>query len=274
MPELPEVETLKNELKPYVLGQVIESVSVAWENMVQGASCGEFCTSVKGRRVESLSRRGKYLIFNLDNAEKLIIHLRMSGSLLISTNENEPKYVRAAFTFNNGSKMYFCDPRKFGKMRLVKDGHEMFARLGPEPLEEDFTAEVLRERLKNRSIPIKTALLDQSIVAGVGNMYADEALFEAGIYPLSIAGEISGEDVKKLYRAIRKVLRKAIMDKGASISNYFHPDGSEGKAQNSFKVAHRRGENCVKCSTPLGWQKVRGRGTYFCPKCQKRAGKP
>jgi formamidopyrimidine-DNA glycosylase len=176
-------------------------------------------------------------------------------------------------TLENGLKIYFRDPRKFGRMRVIVHD-KAFDELGPEPLEPEFTSEVLETILKKRKGPIKSTLLDQTLIAGIGNMYADESLFEARIHPLRAADSLSEVEYHGLHKAIQHVLRVAIASKGASISNYVRPGGELGQAHFAFKVAHRRGENCPVCGGPVERIVVRGRGTYLCPKCQKLSLNP
>jgi len=269
MPELPEVETVKNELLPHVVGRCITSVTLFWRGVVRQPSVEEFCSRLIGQRITGVTRRGKYLILSLTSNEVLIIHLKMSGSLLIKPASAEPdKYVRAILYLDGETALHFRDPRKFGVMWLVKDERDVVSKLGPEPLEDDFTPQVLAQRLRNRTAPIKALLHDQSFIAGIGNMYADEALFSAKIHPLRLGGSLSRDEVKRLHRAIKQVLKAAISNKGASIVNYYRPSGELGTAHFQFRVAHRRGENCPVCGTPLKRITVRNRGTYFCPKCQ------
>ncbi len=269
MPELPEVETVKNELSPYVIGRHITGVTLFWEGIVRQPSVKEFHSRLIGQRITSIARRGKYLIVSLSSGDSLIIHLKMSGALLISQDSSEPpQYTRAIIHLDKETNIFFRDPRKFGVMWLVKDKNTVVGKLGPEPMKAGFTPQVLAQRLNNRTAPIKAILCDQSFVAGIGNMYADEALFSAKIHPLRLGGSLSRDEVERLHRAIKEVLRTAIGNKGASIVNYLRPDGKLGTAHQEFKVAHRRGENCPICGTPLKRITVRNRGTYFCPKCQ------
>ena len=269
MPELPEVETIKNELLPHVIGRQITDVTLLWDRMVRQSEVAEFHSRLVGQRITNASRRGKYLIFNLSNNDQLILHLKMSGSLLTKSKSAEAdKYTRAIFYLDEEIAIHFCDPRKFGAIWLVKDKDEVVGKLGPEPLEPDFTPELLAELLKNRVAPIKALLCDQHFIAGIGNMYADEALFLAKIHPLRPGGSLSPAETRRLHNAIRQVLQTAIGNKGASIANYYRPGGEQGTAHLEFKVAHRRGENCPICDTPIERIRVRNRGTYFCPKCQ------
>jgi formamidopyrimidine-DNA glycosylase len=266
VPELPEVETIKNELLPYVLGREITGVTLLWEGIVRQPSVEEFCSRVIGQRITGLNRRGKYLFFNLSSGEILVMHMKMTGSLLIYPADD--RFTRAIFHLDDGTELHFSDSRKFGVMWLAGDEQTVADKLGPEPLEDSFTSEVLAQRLRNRTAPIKPVLLDQSVIAGIGNMYADEALFEAKIHPLRPTGSLSKDEINRLHRAIRRVLSSAISHKGASVRSYFRPDGNPGTAHFEFRVAHGTGKDCPICGTPIKRIVVRNRGTYFCPKCQ------
>lgn len=270
MPELPEVETIKNELLPYIVGHRVNGITLFWEGIVRQPSVEEFHSRLIGQRLTGLARRGKYLLFSLISGEVLIIHLRMTGSLLIGQDSSEPpKYTRAIIHLDKDINIFFRDPRKFGVMRLVEDADSVVGKLGPEPLEAEFTPQVLAQRLAKRTAPIKALLCDQPCIAGIGNMYADEALFAAGIHPLRQGGNLSSEEVKRLHRVIQQVLWSAIDNKGASTDTYFRPDGTRGTAHFQFQVAHRLGGKlCSVCGTPIERIVVRNRGTYFCPKCQ------
>jgi formamidopyrimidine-DNA glycosylase len=268
MPELPEVETVKNDLLPFVLGQRITGVTVFWDGIVRGPSVREFRELVVGQQITGLTRRAKYLLFQLGSGDTMVIHLKMSGALLLQTPGDLEKYVRAVIHLEGDRNVYFRDPRKFARMTVVHDAGAIVDKLGPEPLEDSFTAVTLSNLLARRKGPLKAVLLDQGLIAGLGNMYADEALFAARIGPLRPANSLTGQEVKRLHRAIREVLRLGIMNKGASEVTYFRPSGEMGKAFQSFKVAHRRDAACPRCGTPIRRIALRGRGTYFCPKCQ------
>jgi formamidopyrimidine-DNA glycosylase len=265
MPELPEVETVKNELTPHIIGHTITAVTLFDEKIVRQPPVEEFNSRLIGEAITGVGRRGKYLLFSLTSGQTLVIHLKMTGSLWLKPPD---RFVRAVIHLNGGVKLYFRDPRKFGMMWLVDNKKSVTDKLGPEPLEAGFTAETLAKILGGRAAPVKALLCDQSFIAGIGNMYADEALFLAKIHPMRAGGSLSKEEVKRLYNAIRQVLAAAIGAKGASVSTYFRPDGQIGTAHFQFKVAHRRGESCPVCGTPLKRITVRNRGTYFCPKCQ------
>jgi formamidopyrimidine-DNA glycosylase len=267
MPELPEVETIKNELAPWVVGQSFTEATILDAKVVYGVSVEEVHRGLIGQKVESLQRRGKYLIFHLSNGRSLIIHLRMTGSLLLNPKEIG-RYARAVFRLSNGHQFVFNDRRRLGKMWLVDDADAIVGKLGPEPLDKNFTQDVLDQRLSRHHIPIKAALLNQSTVAGIGNMYADEALFAARIHPLRKADDLSPQEVQTLHHCIRRVLRAAISSKGASVDTYIRPEGELGTAHSDFKVAHKGGEPCPVCGSPIERCVVQNHGTYFCPRCQ------
>jgi formamidopyrimidine-DNA glycosylase len=273
MPELPEVETIKNELSPWVVGQSFTQVTIFDAKLVCGASAQEARRGLIGQKVESLGRRGKYLIFHLSNGKSLIIHLRMTGVLLLNPKEVDC-YARAVFHLSNGHRLVFSDRRRLGLMWLVNDANTVVGKLGPEPLDESFTPGALGQRLSRRHIPVKAALLDQGIVAGIGNMYADEALFAARIHPLRKADALSPEEVQTLHNCIRRVLGAAIGNKGASVDTYVRPEGELGTAHSDFKVAHRGGEPCPVCGSTIERVLVQNRGTYFCLRCQPSGSGP
>ncbi len=270
MPELPEVETIRNELLPHIAGRVISGVTLFWEGIVRRPTAQEFRSRLTGQRIAGIARRGKYLLFDLDGDETLVIHLKMTGALLLKPNSSEPeKFIRAILHLDNGSEVHFRDPRKFGVMWLTSDTGPVIDKLGPEPLNADFTPEVLAGRLNNRAAPIKALLCDQGVVAGIGNMYADEALFAAKIHPLRSGKSLSRDEIERLHNAIQRILWAAIGNKGASVESYFRPGGELGTAHFQFQVAHQLGGKfCPVCGTPIERISVRNRGSYFCPKCQ------
>jgi len=267
MAELPEVETIKNELLPHILGRTIIGVDIFWDKMVRQLSIAEFKHCVIGEKITGISRRGKYLFFKLSGDGVLVMHMKMTGSLLVDPPDD--RFSRAIFHLDNGAAVHFWDPRKFGVMWLADDETAVEAMLGPEPLDAVFTTAVLARLLKNRTTPVKAVILNQSFIAGIGNMYADEALFEAKIHPLRPAGRLSPDEIKRLHRAIRHVLRRALAKGGASVRNYIRPDGAPGTAHDEFVVAHGVGKECPGCGGPIERIVVRGRGTYICPRCQR-----
>jgi len=270
MPELPEVETTVNEIKPHVVGKKIKSVETPGESSIACPPAAEFREELKGRTITDGYRRGKHLIFPLDNGKYLLVHLRMTGALLAKKNSDEPdKFVRVIIRFGDGTAVHFRDVRRFGRMWLVESAEEVTGDLGIEPLSEAFTAEALANMLKGRTTPVKSMLLNQNLIAGIGNMYADEALHAAAIHPLQPAGNLTPKQIKKLHQSIREVLEQGIRNNGASTDTYFRPSGDKGAAHLAFKVAHRKGETCPVCSCGIERIVVGQRGTYYCPKCQK-----
>ena len=270
MPELPDVETIKNDLLPEIVGCRFTGVTLFWGRAVKRPSPDEFCRRLVGQAITGLKRRGKFLIFHLSSGELLILHLRMSGSLLLRPASSGPDpYTRNVFHLDGALELRFCDPRKLGMMWLVEDEKAVVGKLGPEPLDPSFTAEFFANRLSQHAVPIKALLCDQGFLAGVGNMYADEALFAARIHPLKKGRELSREEAERLHGAIRQVLEQGIACKGATVRDYRNPFGQPGTAQLYFQVAHRGGERCYACGTPIERIPIRNRGTYFCPRCQE-----
>ncbi len=270
MPELPEVETIRRTIEPRIVDAQIIDISLADPSITAPAS-PECLQDAVGATVRAVLRRGKHLILLLAGNSGLVLHLRMTGALFLC----EPPAgmrVRAAICFSNGERLVFTDVRRLGKLQYYRDLKPLLSRLGQEPFDADFTAESLRRALVRHSIPIKVALLDQHVVAGIGNMYADEALFQSGIHPLTAANALAEEEVESLWRAIRLVLDHAITRQGASIDTYWLPDGERGSAHTAFCVAHRNGAPCPRCGTAIQRLMVRKRGSYFCPRCQPSPG--
>jgi formamidopyrimidine-DNA glycosylase len=269
MPELPEVETIVNSLRPRVVGRTITGIVVRDTRPVQRVTLEEFCERLLGRMIEGLSRRGKYIIFGLSQGENLVVHLRMTGALLWNPTGPEP-FSRLEFMLDDGSSLVYTDVRRFGTFHLSKNPGEIVGKLGIEPLGSKFTRPALAEYLGSRSTPVKSALLNQERIAGIGNMYADEALFAAGIHPLRASNSLDQREIAALHRSIRSVLKRAVENKGASIRNYRCPDGAAGRAHEEFAVAHRGGRPCPRCSTAVTRIVVGQRGTYLCTRCQRR----
>jgi len=269
MPELPEVETIVNGLRSRVMGRTIAGIVIRDTRPVQQVTPAEFCERLIGRKIVELSRRGKYIIFGLSQGEYLIVHLRMTGALLWNPAGPEP-FTRLEFILDDGSSLVYTDVRRFGTFRLAKDPAEVVGALGIEPLGGKFTRLALAQYLRSRSIPVKPALLNQQRIAGIGNMYADEALFAAGIHPLRPANSLNQREIAALHRSIRSVLKKAVQNQGASIRNYRRPDGEAGRAHEEFAVAHRGGLPCPRCSTAVTRIVVGQRGTYLCTRCQRK----
>lgn len=269
MPELPEVENVARMLKPEVVGRRIVEAQVLWPRTVARPAPEAFCQGVVGREVTSVGRRGKVLTLGLSGGGWLLVHLRMSGRLLLERPEGPaPAHLRVALRLHDGWELRFVDPRKFGRLWLVEDPAEVLGSLGPEPLDAAFSLEAFRARLAGRRARIKPLLLDQQFLAGVGNIYADEALFLARVHPCRAAGSLTEAEVERLYGALREVLAAAILDGGTTLSAYRRPDGSPGEHQALLQVFRRAGEPCPRCGTPVARVVVGGRGTYFCPRCQ------
>jgi len=269
MPELPEVETIKRDLLSQVVGKVIEDVSLFDFNVVRSPSPEDFCEYLRCNAIADVRRRGKYLLFPLSSGKTLIIHLKMSGVLQLQLLPSETDVLpRAVLRLDNGGQLCFFDRRKLGAMWLVEDANEIIGKLGPEPLDKELTPRLLGELLGKRNVAIKALLCDQHVVAGIGNMYADEALFAARIHPLRKGKDLSVGEVKRLHTAIHEVLTFAIVNGGASVDTYQRPNGERGFAHFFFRVAHRYGESCYACNSRIRRTLIRGRGSYFCPKCQ------
>ncbi len=271
MPELPEVETIKNDLSPYLIGRTITDITLTWSKSVIKPSSLELPGRLIGQTIKDIQRRGKYLIFPLESGQYLIMHMKMSGSLILkaASSQEEVRFSRTIFTLDTGERLHFIDPRKFGMIWLIEDKEEVVGKLGPEPLEPAFTPDTLSKILSNRKAPIKALLCDQELIAGIGNMYADEALFASRLHPYEIGGNLDDKEVTLLHQGIISVLRAGIAHYGASTSDYYRPDGTKGMAHMFFNVAHRGGKSCPVCGTTIQRTMVRNRGTYFCPECQK-----
>ncbi len=271
MPELPEVETIRRDLAHRIIGR---RVAEAWVSpdaprLVQGETADSFCHLLAGRAIEELARRGKYLLLRLDRGFTWIVHLRMTGGLVHSPQGcRDDRFLRARFRLDDGSELCYVDMRKLGTMWLVEDESEVVGKLGPEPLGEAFGPQDLRELLARRSAPVKAVLMDQEAVAGIGNIYADEALFEAGIRPRKAARRVSRVAAERLHGAIRRVLVEALGDRGSSFRDYVDAEGEQGTHQLRVKVFRRTGEPCYVCDTAIKRVKVGGRSTHYCPKCQ------
>lgn len=274
MPELPEVDTIVEDLKRSDLkGSRILKVEVQWPRSVGCPSVEEFCHLLIDQRILDLKRRGKYIVLILSQDFFLYIHLRMTGRLLL-VNQNTPKssYIRLSLSLDNQKALYFHDTRKFGKWYLTQNPDEIVGKLGLEPFDPAFTIEHFRQSLHKSSRALKALLLDQTFLAGLGNIYVDEALWEAQLHPLSIANELSTIQAKKLHKSIITVLEKGIKNQGTTLgqgkTNYYRLDGSKGKHQTNLKVFRRTGQPCPRCGHLIERIKVAQRSTHFCPVCQ------
>ncbi len=277
MPELPEVETIRRQLAPSIEGRTLEELRVLDARWCSPAHPDEVADSVRGRRIERVSRRGKYLLFELEDEVTLVMHLRMTGALLLvaeaDDHEGHP-HLRARTTLDDGRRVLFCDQRRFGtgEVLLGADTVEGYfsSRLGVEPLSPDFTTEVLGALARNRKAPVKAFLLSQERVAGVGNIYADEALFRARLHPLRPVGTLKRGQIASLRDAVVESLEAGIDARGATIDDFRHTDGARGSFQDRFLVHRREGEPCPRCGSSIRKLRAAGRGTYVCPRCQPR----
>ena len=275
MPELPEVETVRTGLAPVLTGRRFDRVEIRDTRLVRPFEPAAVAAELEGERVEAIERRGKYLVVRFESGRALLIHLRMTGSLRhapAGTAADDP-HCRAVVRLDDGSDVIYRDVRRFGTWLLV-DAEELdpylAARLGGEPLERTFTARRLGARLEQRRAPVKAVLLDQRTIAGMGNIYADEALWRARIHPLREARSLDAEEIKRLTRGVKDALRAGIARQGATLRDYAQPDGRRGRMQHEFKVYGRGGEPCDHCGTPIEKTRVAGRGTWYCPRCQPR----
>lgn len=262
------------DLAGRVVGRTISEVDAPFAPLVVYPDLPEFVSRVRGRTITAISRRGKYAGFALDGGDILVVHRGMTGSLLLrQPNEEMESHVRIILRLDDGSELRFRDQRKFGKMYLMQaSGEERplpWARMGPEPLNAAFTARAFAETLARRTAPIKPLLLNQQIVAGLGNIYVDEALHRARIHPQRRANTLASAEVKRLHRAIGDVLRDAVERRGTTFSNYTDFEGRAGLYQDNLLVFHRTGSACVTCGTPIERLVVGGRGTHICPRCQR-----
>jgi len=272
MPELPEVETIRSDLQREVVGSTITAVKLYWERVVAFPSAEDFVRGLTGRRIEDIGRRGKYLLFRLDSHDVLIAHLRMTGQLIHRRASDEMEnQVRAVLELDDGSQLRFADMRKFGRLWLVPSELMVVGKLGPEPLAEEFTFEVFRERLRRRKGAIKPVLLDQSVIAGIGNIYADEALFAARIHPQTRVGDLTELQLQNLYQAVRAVLASGVENRGTTVDRYRDGLGRRGGFQEKLQVFRRAGQACPVCQGRIQRIVVGGRGTFICPSCQRLA---
>jgi formamidopyrimidine-DNA glycosylase len=262
MPELPEVETVVRSLRPAIVGRRILNAEFTGLRVLIG-SARKTARALAGRKVAAVERYGKFIAIRLDRGY-LVVHLGMTGKLLIDGALT--KWTHAIFTLDRGSLVYE-DPRQFGRIEYGDELPARVAALGPEPLE--VTLAEFAERLKRRRSPVKAVLLNQAVVRGVGNIYADEALFRAGVNPKRVAASLRPERVERVYRAMQEVLTEAIEGRGSSVSNYVDAEGRQGSFQTLHRVYQRTGEPCTNCGAPVKRILLAQRGTHFCPKCQK-----
>ena len=295
MPELPEVETVARDLQRAVAGATITDATVTWDRTIRHPQPPErFAAEIAGATIRRVGRRAKTVLVHFEDGRVMTVALRMTGSLLVLPNGAAPDpYVRVAFDLADGRELRYRDVRKFGRIGLWPGGGlrsvgggrgsrskrvaegagrfrigEVFSGHGPEPLSSSFTVARLKERLARRSAKLKTLLLDQSFIAGVGNIYADEALWRARLHPLRAADTLTDAEVRRLHRSIRTVLRQGIANRGSSFSDYVSTDGQPGENAERLMVYRRTDEPCYRCGRPIRRIVVAQRSTHFCPRCQ------
>ena len=273
MPELPEVESVRRQLEPALVGRRFERVSIDDPRLVRPYEPAEVAAELEGEHVAAVERRGKYLVVRFESGRVLLIHLRMTGSLLSAASGPLPDdpHRRAVVKLDDGSDVTYHDVRRFGTWLLFEPGEAepyLAARVGDEPLDALFTAARLGDRLAGRRTSLKAALLDQRTLAGMGNIYVDEALWRARLNPLRPASGLDRNELRRLHRGIRAALEHGLARQGSTLRDYRLPDGSGGSMQNEFRVYGRRDEPCDRCGTLIARTQVAGRTTWFCPKCQ------
>ena len=273
MPELPEVESVRRQLEPTLVGRRFERVSIDDPRLVRPYEPAEVAAELEGESVAAVERRGKYLVVRFESGRALLIHLRMTGSLLSAPSGSLPDdpHRRAVVNLDDGSDVAYRDVRRFGTWLLLEPGEAepyIAARVGDEPLEALFTAARLGERLGGRRTSLKAALLDQRTLAGMGNIYVDEALWRARLNPLRPAAGLDHIELRRLHRGIRAALEHGLARQGSTLRDYRLPDGSGGSMQDEFRVYGRRDEPCDRCGTLIARTQVAGRTTWFCPTCQ------
>ena len=275
MPELPEVETVVRDLRPKIVGRRIASVRVGKKSLRTRWS-SSWAAKIRGRRIEVARRRGKWIVFDLTGDCSLVFHLGMTGRLTVHPTEETPApHTHLRFNVERGEELRFNDIRRFGSATFYANANALEksfqqSRLGPEPF--DLDARYWRERLAATNRCIKTVLLDQTVVAGVGNIYADESLFEAELHPARLASDLDDFEADRLRVAVKTVLRRAIEQRGSSIRNYVGGSGLKGRYQDEFRVYGRAGEPCPRCRTPIERIRLAGRSTHYCPECQRKSG--
>ena len=275
MPELPEVETIRSWLAPRLVGRTVERVEIVDPRLTRPEPPEVIAQAIEGERIAAVGRRGKYLVLAFESGRHLLVHLRMTGNVEHPAQGGlaADPYRRAVVRLDDGSDVAYRDVRRFGTWALLEAGEldDYFAarRLGGEPLEHGFTNRALTQSLAGRRAPIKAALLDQRAAAGIGNIYADEALWLAKIHPLRPARSLDADEIARLRKAIRAALEMGIARQGATLRDFRDPQGRRGRMQREFKVYGRAGEPCARCGTPIEKTRAAGRGTWYCPQCQR-----
>jgi formamidopyrimidine-DNA glycosylase len=277
MPELPEVETLRRDLEKEVVGRRIKAVQVNGTRSVRRVTKRQFVDRVEGHRITAIHRKGKYLLFKLDGGDTLVVHLGMSGQLLRAKSAKEPreKHTHAVFTFSQGGELRFVDPRTFGELFVSASdelAHEVpeLTHLGFDPLEDIMSWVDFGELLRKKTTRLKTLLMDQKFIAGIGNIYSDEILFGAGLRWDRTSESLTSQEVRRLYRAMIETLQDAVKHRGSSLADEQYRDlfGEVGEFQNQHKVYDREGESCRRCRSTIVRVKVNGRSSFLCEQCQ------
>jgi formamidopyrimidine-DNA glycosylase len=269
MPELPEVETIRRGLENALVGQAIEAVDVRWPGTIDSPAVDAFTAKLLGRRIVGVGRRGKYLILELTGGWYLLIHLRMTGQLLLCGEmPAKNKHIHVIFYLDDGRLLCFRNVRKFGRMYLVSDPAQVVGDLGPEPLGEELDEATFAARLREHRGMLKPLLLNQHFLAGLGNIYVDEALFASRLGPRRKANTLTEAEISDLYRAIRQVLRQGIRNRGTTLDDFCDLEGQSGFNQNCLAVFSRQESPCPRCGAEIEKTVVSGRGTYYCPECQ------
>ena len=271
MPELPEVQTVVNHLQPSLPGSIIQSLSNpnGYGTVFENGSPADYKSFLIGKKIQSITRRGKFIIFNLDIGY-LLVHLRMTGKLLIENpDQNNMKYVSFQLNFSNNSSLYFQDIRKFGRIYISNDLNWLESKLGVEPLSEKFTPQWLYKQLHSHKRMMKPLLLDQKFIAGLGNIYVDEALWQSGIHPRAQSNKMNHNRTNKLSNAIKDILNRAISYQGTTIINFSYGQNRNGNFSDELQIFGKSDAPCPKCKTPIIKEFVAQRGTHFCKKCQK-----
>jgi formamidopyrimidine-DNA glycosylase len=274
VPELPEVETIVADLRPHLAGRTIVTCELLFPSIVRHPEPEEFIDAVAGRRIESVGRRGKFILIGLGGELLLVVHLGMTGHLrLVRADSPIEKHTHAIFTLDDGRHLRYRDPRRFGRLLLGTEQallqSKTLPRLGPEPIDPDFAAEELFRRLRGRRTSLKAVLLDQASIAGVGNIYADESLHRARLRPDRLAGSVSLKSARRLHDSLRVSLQVAIANRGSSVDTYRDAWGEVGGQQEKLLVYGRAGEPCFTCGRPLSMIRLAGRTTVFCRRCQR-----
>jgi len=274
VPELPEVETIVSDLRPHLVGRTIVHCELRFPSLVRHPEPEVFADSIVGLKVEALRRRGKYILADLEGGPQLVIHLGMSGQLrLVGADVPLADHTHVILELDDGRQLRYRDPRRFGRVLLGTEASLVAAgrmpRLGPEPIDADFGADDLYARLRRRRAPLKAVLLDQTTIAGVGNIYADESLHRARLRPDRAAGSLSRMSVRRLHEALREALQIAIANRGSSVDSYRDAWGDLGSQQEQLQVYGRAGEPCYRCGRPLALVRIAGRSSVFCRRCQR-----